>query len=149
MSRWLRFNLVGVMGAAVQAAVLHLLTANAGFDYLTATGIAVEAAILHNFVWHVHWTFSDRHSMAAAAGSFNVRTPIALTGKPLSRAFVRFQLQAGLISIPGNLVVMWLLVDQLRCPVAAANIFSIAACSAANFVLADRFSFKHDASRTT
>ena len=50
--RWIRFNVVGVMGALVQAGVLHLLTERADLDYLTATGLAVEAAILHNFVWH-------------------------------------------------------------------------------------------------
>jgi len=51
--RWIRFNLVGAMGAMVQAGLLFLLTERARVDYLTATGLAVEAAILHNFVWHL------------------------------------------------------------------------------------------------
>ena len=57
--RFWRFNAVGVLGFAVQLAVLALLV-HGGVHYLAATAIAVEAAILHNFLWHERWTWADR-----------------------------------------------------------------------------------------
>ena len=58
-ARWLKFNAVGVIGIAVQLAVLRALTQELGFGYLATTALAVEAAVLHNFVWHEHWTWRE------------------------------------------------------------------------------------------
>ena len=45
-ARWLRFNLVGVLGFVVQMAVLSLLTSWAGLGADVAVGLAVLAASL-------------------------------------------------------------------------------------------------------
>lgn len=144
--RWVRFSLVGGMGAVVQSAALHLLLKFVCLNYLPATAIAVEAAILHNFFWHVNWTFSDRQPPAPPVNGRKGFTRHSHSKKSLAKAFLRFQLQAGLISIPGNLALMWVLVEGLQIPIAAANLVSIVACSWANYQLAVWFSFKHHAS---
>lgn len=145
LKRWIRFHIVGAMGALVQTAMLCLLTRAPGLDYLTATALSVEAAILHNFAWHALWTFRGRKPQAR---SFAARDAPGSGLLPVSRSFLRFQLQAGLISVPGNMLVVWLLAGQLGAPVLLAGAVAIVTCSTANFVLANRFSFPPGDGRT-
>jgi dolichol-phosphate mannosyltransferase len=119
--RWCKFSLVGAMGIVVQLGTLALLTA-AGVNYLLATALAVEAAVLHNFAWHQNFTWSDRG------------------GAALGR-LARFHTTNGIISIVGNLALMRLLVGGLGMPPVPANLLSIAMCSLANFLAADRIVF--------
>jgi putative flippase GtrA len=58
--RWLKFNLVGGIGMAVQLLILFVLKTGLGLDYLTATALAVEATVVHNFCWHTRFTWPDR-----------------------------------------------------------------------------------------
>ena len=68
--RWLRFNAVGVAGAAVQLAALWLMV-RSGVPELIAVAFAVEAAVIHNFVWHELWTWggSSRRGNALVPSS--------------------------------------------------------------------------------
>lgn len=120
--RWCKFSLVGAIGIGVQLGMLALLTA-AGVAYLPATALAVEAAVLHNFVWHHNFTWKDR----------------GIGG--LMGRLARFHLSNGLISIVGNLAIMELLVGHFALPAVPANLASIAVCSLANFLAADRLVF--------
>ena len=117
MTRWLKFNAVGIAGAAVQLSVLYTLTR---FDvhYLIATALAVEAAVLHNYFWHVRWTWKGR------AGSL-----------------WRFHAANGLVSIVSNLIWMRLLTGWMEVPPAPANLAAIALTSLANFLLGERWVF--------
>ena len=56
-TRWIRFNLVGAMGFALQTLALWLLVTAAGLSAGVAITIAVLAAVSHNFVWHEHFTW--------------------------------------------------------------------------------------------
>jgi putative flippase GtrA len=125
--RWLKFNLVGAIGIAVQLGVLALLRVGLGMDYLLATALAVEAAVVHNFVWHERFTWADRGSLT-----------LAQSGGRL----VRFNLTTGAVSIAGNLVFMRLLVGGAGLPFIPANMLSIAGCSLLNFLLSDRVVFR-------
>ena len=58
--RWLKFNLVGGIGIAVQLLILVVLKAGLHFNYLIATALAVEIAVIHNFLWHERFTWADR-----------------------------------------------------------------------------------------
>ncbi len=120
--RWCKFSLVGAIGIGVQLGMLALLTA-AGVAYLAATALAVEAAVLHNFVWHHNFTWKDR-------GIGGIMGRLA-----------RFHLSNGLISFLGNLAMMRLLVGYFGLPPVPANLASIAVCSLANFLAADRLVF--------
>ena len=127
MNHFIRFNIVGVFGFALQSGALFVLTHIAPpVGYLLATAAAVELAVLNNFVWHQRWTWKDR--------------PSATKGETLRR-LVKFNITNGAVSITGNLIFMSILVGRLRLPIAGANVASVAACSICNFFLADRIAF--------
>ena len=127
MIHFIRFNVVGVLGFALQTGSLFVLTHGPRpVGYLLATAAAVELAVLNNFVWHQRWTWRDR--------------PSATTGETLRR-LVKFNITNGAVSITGNLVFMSLLVGRFGLPITGANVLSVAACSICNFFLADRIAF--------
>ncbi|MDQ2920077.1 MAG: GtrA family protein [Acidobacteriota bacterium] len=131
MLHWVKFNLVGMFGLALQTGVLFVLThAMPQVGYLAATATAVELAVLNNFVWHQRWTWRDRPSS---------------TIKQTLRRLVKFNLTSGLFSIIGNLVFMSVLVGRLGLPIGPANLASVAACSIVSFILADRIAFECEA----
>lgn len=122
--RWLRFNLVGAMGMAMQLIALAVLNAWDPRHYLYATAVAIELTLVHNFIWHLHYTWRDRCLRSEALGQF-----------------VRFHLSNGLVSMLGNLVLMRLLVQGLRMHVLAANSICILCCSIVNFLLGEHWAF--------
>ena len=126
VARWMKFNLVGGVGIAVQLLMLWLLTA-CGIGYMLATALAVESAVLHNFVWHERFTWVDRRN-----------------GHVLQSVtrLLRFNLSTGAVSIAGNLLLMRLLVGQAHLRPMVANMIAIAACSVLNFVVSDRWVFR-------
>ena len=120
--RWLKFNLVGGLGIGVQLACLALL--RPWMHYLPATALAVELAVLHNFFWHERFTWKDR------PGGRRER-------------LLRFHLGNGLVSILGNVGLMWLLVGQFHMQhLLVANGMAIAICSLLNFALGEWFVFR-------
>jgi len=123
----LKFNAVGIIGVGVQLAALAILRTGLGADYLVATFLAVEAAVLHNFIWHERWTWVERTRQKA--------------GGVIGRLF-RFHLANGLISIAGNLVLMWLFVSRLHLHYFLANLIAIGTCSIVNFFASDRLVFR-------
>lgn len=126
LTRWMKFNLVGAMGIAVQVAALWLLT-SIGFNYMPATAVAVEAAVLHNFIWHERFTWVDRRNRSRSGWA---------------NRLLRFNLSNGLISIAGNLLCMRLLVGEADVRPVTANLISIAVCSLVNFLVSDRWVFR-------
>ena len=130
MHHWIKFNVVGLLGFALQSAALFILTNSAhSISYLAATVVAVELAVLNNFAWHQRWTWSDR--------------PSSTRGETLRR-LAKFNLTTGLVSIAGNLILMSILVGRFRLPVAGANVVTVAGCSIVSFFLADRIAFHLD-----
>lgn len=127
MRRWIAFNLVGALGVLIQLSTLAALTGGLGLHYLVGTGLAVEAAVLHNFVWHEHWTWSDR---------------LGHDKKGMWKRLVRFHLANGVLSIGGNLILMRLFVGSWSMNYAVANTVTITICSFLNFLASDRFVFQ-------
>jgi putative flippase GtrA len=125
--RWLKFNLVGLLGILIQLAALALLKSALHLDYLVATALAVETAVLHNFLWHERFTWSDRVHIAWRASL---------------RRLAHFNLTTGAVSILGNLFFMRWLVGDVHLPYLVANGISIALCSLANFLVAELFVFR-------
>jgi putative flippase GtrA len=122
---WLKFNTVGLLGIGVQLPALALLKGAAGLATVPATAIAVEAAVLHNFVWHECWTWKHRRLES---------------GGTLAR-FLRFNAGNGLISIAGNVALMWLLESKLQIHYLISIAVAIAICSTVNFMVSDRLVF--------
>jgi putative flippase GtrA len=118
VKRWLRFNAVGLLGACVQLAVLHILN-RLGVQYLIATAVAVESAVLQNYFWHVRWTWPDRPG-----------------------SLWRFHLANGIVSLASNLLLMRLFTGRFGWAVVPANLLAISITSILNFSLGDRWVFR-------
>lgn len=124
LARWIRFNLVGAGGMAIQLTALAFLNRTWHGRYLIASAAGVELALLHNFSWHVHYTWRDCRD-----------------GLSRWQQLVRFHLSNGLLSLLGNVALMRLLVHTAHLPVLAASIVAILCCSVANFWFSNRFTF--------
>jgi len=126
LAHWLKFNLVGAIGVAVQLSALALFNRCFRGHYLLASAAALELTLLHNFVWHLHFTWPEssqnRH-------------------KSVFSQLLCFHLSNGLVSLISNLMLMRLLVAQAHLPVLAANAIAIACCSLANFFLSHNWVF--------
>src|SRR2546423_12737496 len=115
MIHFIRFNVVGILGFALQSAALFVLTHGPRpLGYLVATAAAVELAVLNNFVWHQLWTWKDR--------------PPATRGETVRR-LVKFNITNGAVSLVGNVIFMSVLVGYLGLPIAIAYVTSVAACA--------------------
>jgi putative flippase GtrA len=123
LHRWAKFSAVGATGILVQAIALAVFLRIMGLHYLVATALAVEASVLHNFIWHRRWTWRDREQSRWLA------------------MLVRFNLTSGMLSLAGNLLLMFVLVGGMKLNAIIANLITIAICSLINFTLADRFVF--------
>jgi len=128
---WIKFNVVGLIGFALQSAALFVLTHTAySISYLAATAVAVELAVLNNFVWHQLWTWRDRPTTSK---------------RDTWQRLAKFNVTTGLVSLTGNLVLMSILVGRFRLPISGANVITVVACSLISFLLADRFAFDRNA----
>jgi putative flippase GtrA len=122
--RWGKFNLVGIVGMAVQLGALALINRVAPGHYMLATAVAIEITLIHNFVWHLHYTWRDRRCRGA-----------------LRSQLIRFHLSNGLVSLVGNLALMPVLVEGAQVPVVASNAIAILCCSIVNFFLGHNWAF--------
>jgi putative flippase GtrA len=122
--RWGKFNLVGMMGMAVQLAALSLFNRCFAGHYLFATAAAIELTLLHNFIWHLRYTWRDRRD-----------------GSARLTQLTRFHLSNGLVSFLGNLALMALMVDEAHLPLLVANGIAILCCSVVNFFLGENWAF--------
>jgi putative flippase GtrA len=118
---------VGFIGAVLQVVLISLLTR--WFDVLsiTATLIAVEITVLHNFIWHERFTWGIRGPRSC---------------HQLVLRLWRFHAGNGLVSLAGNTLLVYCLVERLKIPVLPAAVGTIVLCSLANFLIADRWVFR-------
>ena len=130
LHRWLKFNLVGALGIAVQLTVLLGLKSGMHLNYLLATALAVETALVHNFLWHERYTWADRVQPSWS--------------KSLPR-LLRFNLATGGVSIAGNLALMKILVSLAHMNYLIANAVAIASCSLLNFLVSEEWIFDAEA----
>jgi putative flippase GtrA len=124
LARWGKFNLVGIIGAAVQLGAIAVFNRLFPGRYLCLTAAALELTLLHNFFWHLRYTWSDRRNRSA-----------------LMRQLIRFHLSNGLVSFAGNLTLVRLLTGAGRVPIIVSNAIAILACSIANFCVSHRWAF--------
>lgn len=122
MKRFVRFNLVGLMGAALQLALLDLLIQHGGLSGVAATPIAVEIVILHNFFWHERFTWPGLRQRA-----MRLR---------------RFHLSNGLLSLARNTLLTYCLTHQFKVPPLASAVTAIVLCAPITFLAADRWVYR-------
>jgi len=126
--RFGRFSLVGFIGAILQLTLVWLLTECFGVLSTAAMVVAVEITILHNFAWHERFTWGNRGLKSS---------------RQLALRLWRFHAGNGLVSLAGNTALMYCLVERLKAPVLPAAMGAIVICSLANFLIADRWVFRH------
>jgi putative flippase GtrA len=97
-SRFLRFAMVGVIGALVDFGTFNLLNGLFGILAVFAQGFSFLAAVLSNFTWNRYWTYPDSRSKKISKQLIQfavvsmiglaIRTPIFIfTEVPLTRLF--------------------------------------------------------------
>ena len=60
--RFLKFAVVGVIGAVIDFGVMNLLTQAAGMSLVMAGTISFVCAVVSNFIWNRYWTYPDSRS---------------------------------------------------------------------------------------
>src|SRR5262245_9138245 len=122
--RWVRFNLVGVMGFVLQTTMLFALVRWAGLGAAAAVTIAVLAAVSHNFVWHEYFTWPD------------------LPRESRFKRWLSFHLSTGILSVVSNVVVTMMLAKLTMLPIVVCNASAVVMISLANFWVSDRVIFR-------
>jgi putative flippase GtrA len=79
-ARFLRFAVVGVVGAIVDFGVMNLLTSLFAAPLVIAGTISFIAAIISNFTWNRYWTYPDSRTkpIARQLGEFTMVSVIGL-----------------------------------------------------------------------
>lgn len=97
-ARFMRFALVGVIGAFVDFGTYSLLHDFLGVQAVIASVFSFMAAVTSNFIWNRFWTYPDSRSKAipqqllqfaiVSGIGLSIRTPIfALLVKPMTKLF--------------------------------------------------------------
>jgi len=64
--RFLKFAVVGVIGAVIDFGVMNLLTQAVGMSLVPAGTISFICAVCSNFIWNRYWTYPDSRSRPIA-----------------------------------------------------------------------------------
>jgi putative flippase GtrA len=120
----MRFNLVGVMGFALQTLTLWALVRWVGVTAAAGVTIAVLAAVSHNFAWHERFTWPD------------------LPRDQRVKRWISFHLSTGTISVLTNLGITMIVMTATGLSVLWANVIAVAMASSANFWINDRLIFR-------
>ena len=65
-NRFLKFAMVGVVGAVVDFGTFNLITQLTLIPAVYATMISFTAAVISNFMWNRYWTYPDSRSKSIA-----------------------------------------------------------------------------------
>ena len=66
--RFLKFAVVGVIGAVIDFGVMNLLTQVGSMQLVPAGTISFICAVISNFIWNRFWTYPDSRSDLPATG---------------------------------------------------------------------------------
>ena len=64
--RFLKFAMVGVIGAVIDFGIMNLLTQVAHMELVPAGTISFICAVCSNFIWNRYWTYPDSRSRPLA-----------------------------------------------------------------------------------
>jgi putative flippase GtrA len=108
-ARFLKFMVVGVIGAAVDFGIMNLFSKLFGMSLVWAGTISFICAIVSNFIWNRYWTYPDSRSRPISSQLFMffvvnvagiaIRLPILhFLEPPMRNAFQNFSLGVSLTS---------------------------------------------------
>ena len=109
--RFLKFSVVGVIGAVVDFGTFNVLANWIGINSLLASIISFTAAVTSNFIWNRFWTYPDSRSKpmsqqilqfaAVSLAGLAIRTPIfALSETPMIALIERLIPSVSLLKVP-------------------------------------------------
>lgn len=80
VKRFIKFSMVGTLGAIIDFAVLNLLILGFGWGKAAANTVSFTAAVLSNFTWNRLWTYpeSRQRHVASQLGQFALVNLIGL-----------------------------------------------------------------------
>lgn len=61
-NRFVKFAMVGAVGAVIDFGLLNLMRGYFGWDLIWANTLSVSVAMLSNFIWNRYWTFPESRS---------------------------------------------------------------------------------------
>ncbi len=67
LTRFLKFAVVGTIGAVVDFGILYLLHAVLHWPLALANTVSFTCAVISNFVWNRYWTYPDSRSKPVSA----------------------------------------------------------------------------------
>ncbi|MBN1920030.1 MAG: GtrA family protein [Anaerolineae bacterium] len=72
LTRFLKFAVVGAIGAVVDFGILYLMHRVIGLSIVPANTISFTCAVISNFTWNRYWTYPDSRSkpLKAQLGQF-------------------------------------------------------------------------------
>ena len=77
--QFIKFSLVGGVGAIIDFTVLYLLVQFLGVWYILAATISFVLAVINNFFWNKYWTFRDsRGGIARQFSQFLIVSTVGL-----------------------------------------------------------------------
>ncbi|MFQ6102381.1 MAG: GtrA family protein [Anaerolineae bacterium] len=62
IARFIKFSIVGTIGAVVDFGILYLLHVVVGLPIALANTCSFTTAVLSNFIWNRYWTYPDSRS---------------------------------------------------------------------------------------
>lgn len=112
LSRFLKFSVVGAIGAVVDFGTFNLLSTVLGLWSVAASVLSFSAAVSSNFLWNRRWVYPDSRTKPVAAQALQfalvnivgllIRTPVfAFSEQPLTRVATSVLLR--LQTVPGVL----------------------------------------------
>jgi putative flippase GtrA len=111
LQRFLKFSVVGVIGAVVDFGIFNVLANLIGINSLLASVISFSMAVTSNFIWNRFWTYPDSRSKPVSQQivqfglvslvGLAIRTPIfALSENPLIELTEHLLPRVGFLRIP-------------------------------------------------
>jgi putative flippase GtrA len=102
-TRFLKFMVVGVVGAVVDFGIMNLFSKLFGMSLVLAGTISFICAIISNFIWNRYWTYPDSRSRSISGQLFMffivsvaglaIRLPILhFLEPPMRNLFAQFSL---------------------------------------------------------
>jgi putative flippase GtrA len=110
LSRFLKFTVVGTIGAVVDFGTFNLLLTLLHTPYLIAGGISFACAVTNNFLLNRYWTYPDSRAKPVArqaiqfalvnAVGLMIRTPVLAIGEAPMIRFAQWGIDALAAALP-------------------------------------------------